>query len=106
MSIRQRICFIAACDTPGCTPYDDHDFVPYFDSEEEAVENLVTNCHWTRDGDLLFCPACTARRECEQKGHRWWQWGGDPDTGVTNQSCERCDAHQLVATPTIRKDVP
>lgn len=97
--IRRHTCFTPECDTPGCDAWEDADCVPHFASEKDALDYAVNRCHWTTDGDLLRCEKCTARLQCEQDGHRWWSWGGDPDTGVTNQSCDRCDVHRLVATP-------
>ncbi|MEU5853972.1 hypothetical protein ABZ799_01470 [Nocardiopsis dassonvillei] len=96
--IRRHTCFIAECDTPDCEPFDDHDYIPHFDSAEEAVSRLVDEWGWTNNGALL-CPADSARRECEQTGHQWQRWSSDPGVGVTEEGCGRCDTTRLVSTP-------
>lgn len=97
--IRRHTCFIAECDTPGCTPYDDHEYVPHFDTAEEAIARLVDEWGWTNDDGVLLCAKHSARRECEQDGHRWQHWGSDRDMGVTEEGCDRCDTTRLVSTP-------
>ncbi|MCP3017268.1 hypothetical protein NGM33_28455 [Nocardiopsis dassonvillei] len=104
--IRSHTCFIAECDTPDCEPFDDHDYTPHFDSEEEAIARLVEEWGWTyKDWGRglkrkeLLCPADSARRQCEQTGHQWQRWGSDPDVGVTEEGCGRCDTTRLVAIP-------
>ncbi|WP_174545640.1 hypothetical protein [Nocardiopsis dassonvillei] len=86
--IRSHVCFIAECDTPGCEPFDDHEYVPHFDTAEEAIARLVAEWGWTNDGALL-CPADSARRQCEQTGHDWY----DPsleDPRFERKYCRNC----------------
>lgn len=110
MAIRSHTCFIAECSTPGCEPFDDHDYTPHFDTAEEAIARLVDEWGWTyKDWGRglkrkeLLCPADSARRQCEQTGHDWH----DPsleDPRFERKYCRNCPTTQPVATATTRKD--
>lgn len=97
--IRRHTCFIPECATPGCDAWDDAEYTPHFDSVEEAIARLVDEWGWTNDDGVLLCPADSARRECEQTGHQWQHWGSDPNVGVAEEGCDRCDTTRLVSTP-------
>jgi hypothetical protein len=94
--IHQHTCYSAECDTPGCEPWEDG--TPHFDTAEKALAEVVSDYEWTLTDGVLRCPDCTNTYRCEQEGHQWRHWGGDPTLRLAQEGCDRCGHTRLVGT--------
>lgn len=62
--IEEKSILIVKCD--GCQTWlHDHDYNVYF-SDEEAIDEMVTEMEWSHHKGSHLCPTCT----CEATGHR------------------------------------
>jgi hypothetical protein len=66
-------CVTVTCSRCGAPP-DGEDFTPYFDSPEQAREQLPRDYGWRITplacGEELLCGYCVARDDCARLGHQ------------------------------------
>lgn len=67
-------CVTVTCSWCGARPGND-DFIPYFDSPQQAREQLARDYAWRitpldGGGEELLCNYCAARDDCARLGHQ------------------------------------
>jgi hypothetical protein len=97
MGIRRHTCYSAECATPGCKPWDDG--TPHWPTEAQALADATDpdGYGWTLIDGVLRCRDCTATHQCEQSGHQWSHWIGDPTVRLAQEVCDRCSDTRWVA---------
>jgi hypothetical protein len=93
MAMHNNTCYWLDCDDCDGGHYDD--YVPHFDSPEQAIE-FARSEGWLVMPDRLLCPVCAARLDCAVTGHQWTDWYDDYQYGVTyrERECLHCCADE------------